>query len=114
MKTRSNWIGGLAVGSLAMATGYTAEMKDMPGMADKPAAAKPQGKQFMGTGVVKSVDAQKGVVTIAHEPIKELNWPSMTMGFKVSDSALLKKAAAGKKIDFVLEDRGGPTIVSIK
>ncbi len=113
--TTRKMVNGLAVSALTLAASASAaEMKGMPGMTEAPAAAKPAVRQIMGTGLVKAVDAQKGVVTIAHEPIKELNWPAMIMGFKLSDRALMEKAAVGKKIDFVLEDRGGPTIVAIK
>jgi len=100
----------ILVGSI----GIAAENKGMEGMKDMPAATKPAAKQIMGMGVVKSVDASKGTVTITHEPIKELNWPAMTMGFKVADPALLKNATVGRKVEFALEDRGGPTIVAIK
>src|SRR5690606_8305810 len=41
---------------------------------------------YAGSGVVKSVDKTKGAVTLAHEPIAALNWPAMTMAFKVMDA----------------------------
>ncbi len=34
-------------------------------------------------GTVQQFDAKAGVVTLVHEAIKSLNWPAMTMGFKV-------------------------------
>jgi Cu(I)/Ag(I) efflux system protein CusF len=45
-----------------------------------------------GVGLVKNVNAADGVVTLAHEPIKSLNWPAMTMGFKVKDKILISQA----------------------
>jgi Cu/Ag efflux protein CusF len=39
--------------------------------------------------VVKAVDNAQGTVTLAHDPIKSINWPSMTMEFKVRDKTLL-------------------------
>ncbi len=51
-------------------------------------------------GVVKKLDPKAGVVTIAHEPINSLNWPAMTMGFKVKDAMLLGKLEEGKKVRF--------------
>nr|WP_084073680.1 copper-binding protein [Lysobacter dokdonensis] len=33
-------------------------------------------------GVVESVDAQGGRITIAHGPVAALRWPAMTMTFK--------------------------------
>ena len=115
MKIRKALMNGLAVSAVLLAANaFSAEIKGMPGVTEAPVSAKPAAKQIMGKGVVTAADTQKGVVTIAHDPIKDLSWPAMTMGFKVGDSALLKKAEVGKKIDFVLEDRGGPTIVAIK
>ena len=75
-------------------------MDDMKGMdmAKKPAAGAPMAHKAMGT--VKKVDAKAGVVTLAHEPIKSLNWPSMTMGFKVKDKMLMDKLTDGKKVEF--------------
>lgn len=77
-----------------------AKMDDMKGMdmAKKPAATAPVTHKAMGT--VKKVDAKTGVVTLAHEPVKSLNWPSMTMGFKVKDKMLMDKLTDGKKVEF--------------
>ena len=83
------------------------KMDDMKGMdmAKKPAATAPIVHKAMGP--VKKVDAKAGVVTLAHEPIKSLNWPSMTMGFKVKDKMLMDTLTAGKKVkfEFVQEDK---------
>lgn len=84
----------------AMAALAQTKMDDMKGMdmANKPAAAAPMVHKAMGT--VKKVDAKAGVVTIAHEPIKTLKWPSMTMGFKIKDKMLMDKLTDGKKVEF--------------
>jgi Cu(I)/Ag(I) efflux system protein CusF len=50
-------------------------------------------------------------VTIAHDPIKALNWPAMTMPFKVADKALLAKVKVGAKVRF---DLSGQTITAIR
>ena len=62
-----------------------------------PAAAPVQ-----ATGVVKSIDARAGSVTIAHDPIKALGWSAMTMAFK-ADPAVLKTVAPGDKVSFTLK-----------
>lgn len=76
------------------------KMDDMKGMdmAKKPAAGMPMAHK--ATGTVKKVDAKAGVVTIAHEPVNTMNWPAMTMGFKVKDKMLLNKFSDGKKVEF--------------
>jgi len=95
------------VAALAMTSAAAAQHAghgDVPAPKAAPAAVE-------GVGVVKSVDAKAGAITLAHEPIKALNWPAMTMPFKVSDKALLEKAAVGSKIRFQLS---GQTIVGIR
>jgi len=67
-----------------------------------------------GTGVVKSVDAAAGKLTISHDPIKAISWPAMTMGFKVADPKILAGLSAGKKIQFTLKGKDDPTITQVK
>jgi len=62
------------------------------------------------TGVVTKVDKDK--VSIKHEPVQTLNWPGMTMAFKVRDKALMEKLAIGKKIDFEFTQEGRDYIVT--
>ncbi|ATQ43853.1 copper-binding protein [Caulobacter mirabilis] len=58
-----------------------------------------------GIGVVRAIDAKKASITINHEPIKALNWPQMTMPFKVSDPAVLANVKVGAKVRFTLKDK---------
>ena len=69
-----------------------------------------------GTGVVKKVDAAKGTVTLAHDPIKSLKWPAMTMDFRVRDKASLATLKPDQKIEFELieENKGSYVISRIK
>lgn len=72
---------------------------DKPMLAEKMALNKiPRGR-----GKVVDVDAKSGHVTLNHEPIKDLGWPSMTMGFKVEDSQQLSKLKAGDEVTFDLK-----------
>ena len=73
-------------------------------------AAAPAAASVEGVGVVKKVDAKAGTVTIDHDPIKALNWPAMTMPFKVADKALLSQMKVGAKIRFQLN---GQVIVGV-
>lgn len=79
-------------------------VKDMP--ASKPAPAAQA--MHAATGTVTKLDSSAGIVTLAHGPVKSLNWPSMTMGFKVNDKLLLDKLGVGKTVDFefMRADRG--------
>ena len=65
-----------------------------------------------GTGVVKSINAADGVVTVAHEPIKSLSWPSMTMGFKVKDKTLLNQVKPGDKVQFTFVQTGRDYVIT--
>lgn len=63
-------------------------------------------------GVVKKVDPQAGTATLAHEPVKSMKWPSMTMAFQVKDKAVLDKLAEGKKVEFEFEQRGKDYVIT--
>ena len=63
-------------------------------------------------GTVKSVDPAKGTVTLAHGPVKSLNWPAMTMGFAVKDKALFDKLSVGKKVDVEIVQQGGNYVIT--
>ncbi|WP_431273212.1 copper-binding protein [Variovorax ureilyticus] len=84
------------------------EMKGMD-MSKKPAASH----QTIHTakGVVKKIDAKAGMVTVAHEPVPSMNWPAMTMDFKVKDKALLDKFADGQNVEFEFAKEGKLYIV---
>lgn len=86
---------------------------DCPDMSQKPAA----GKQSTHTakGVVKKIDAKTGMVTVAHEPVQSMNWPAMSMDFKVKSKVLLDKFAVGKKVDFeFVKDPNGYLVTAVK
>jgi Cu(I)/Ag(I) efflux system protein CusF len=56
-----------------------------------------------GTGVIQQVKADQGRVKIQHDPIPALEWPAMSMYFRVKDKAVLEGVAAGDKVRFNLE-----------
>lgn len=66
----------------------------------------------MAMGEVKTVDAKSQVVTVAHEPIKTLKWPSMTMGFVIKDKMLMDKMVVGKKVQFEFVQEDGKYVVT--
>ncbi|TMH33740.1 MAG: copper-binding protein [Betaproteobacteria bacterium] len=90
-------------------------MDMMKGM-DKKAASKPMAhskvKSHQADAVVKDVDAAKGKVTLAHEPVKSLNWPAMTMAFAVKDKALFDKLAVGNKVHVEFKKEGADYVVT--
>lgn len=73
----------------------------------------PQSAQaHKGTGVVTNVDRNAGKVALKHDPIKSLNWPSMTMTFAVRDKALLDKVAKDRKIEFEFVQEGKQYVIT--
>ena len=60
-------------------------------------------KMPAGQGKVISVDARAAKITLAHEPIAELGWPSMTMGFSVHDGKQLSDLKPGDQVEFKLK-----------
>ena len=121
---------GLLVGlsvvapNVVLAQAGDSSKKDASGMDMKDMPMKSMDMKGMGTdknvtttthqgvGMVKSVDAKDAVITIAHEPVKSLSWPAMTMGFKVKDKRLLEKIKAGDKIAFTFVQAGNDYVVT--
>ena len=83
-------------------------MKGMD-MGSKPAGAQSTHK---AAGTVKKVDPRAGTVMLAHGPIRSLNWPSMTMGFKVADPKLFDKLSEGKQVEVEFQQSGKDYVVT--
>ena len=61
-------------------------------------------------GLVKKVDKTKGTVTLAHGAMNGM--PPMTMVYRVKETSLLDKLAAGQKIRFATDPADGGMTVS--
>ena len=99
----------------APATAQQKMMNDMPmGAMENNRMDKPAADQAVHSarGKVIKVDGETGMVTLAHEPVTTLNWPSMTMGFMVMDKALLAKLNVGKTVDFDFVKSGKGYIIT--
>lgn len=84
----------------------------MNGKGSKHQAKDAKAMTHKAVAVVKEVDAANGKVTLAHEAVKSLNWPAMTMGFPVKDKMLLDKLAVGKKVNVELKKEGSDYVVT--
>jgi Cu(I)/Ag(I) efflux system protein CusF len=78
----------------------------------KPRGTSPNGAVHKTAAVVKAIDPAAGTVTLAHDPVKSLKWPAMTMGFKVKDKTLFDKLAVGKKVDVEFTRQGSNYVVT--
>lgn len=67
-----------------------------------------------GSGVVKSVDAAKRNVVIAHGPIASLQWPGMTMPFAVAKGVDLAPAKPGAKVAFTVEKQADGSFAIVR
>lgn len=70
---------------------------------DHTGTAQTQGQSHRATGIVKSVNAAKGTVTIQHEPVLSLKWPAMTMAFKPVERKVLDELRPGREVNFEFE-----------
>jgi Cu(I)/Ag(I) efflux system periplasmic protein CusF len=61
------------------------------------------GTQAAGVGVINSVDTEKKMINLTHEPMPQLNWPTMTMDLLVTKRVDLGTVKAGDKVDFKLK-----------
>jgi len=86
-------------------------MDDMP----MPSSKKEVAKVITGKGVVVSLNKASGSVTLKHEAIAAIDWPAMTMNFKVKDKRQLEKLNKGDKVEFTLIPSGNDYLIdSIK
>ncbi len=81
---------------------------------DMPISAKATTIQesILGNGQVILISQDKTKVTLKHQPIPAIQWPAMTMEFKVKNRALLDKVKVGDKVHFILVPVGKEYIVT--
>ena len=102
----------LAASAFASQAQMSADMK-MPMQVKSPASATTS--TVMTDGVVQAVDAGKGVVTLKHVDIVNMQMPAMTMAFGVSDKKMLGNVKAGDKVKFHVEMlKNAPTVTLIE
>jgi Cu(I)/Ag(I) efflux system membrane fusion protein len=67
-----------------------------------------------GRGKVLGMDAKTGRVELEHDPIPELQWPSMTMEFAVRDKAQAAALKPGARVEFEMRrepDKDGTYLI---
>jgi len=67
-------------------------------------------------GVIKKIEPASARITLHHEPIAALGWPSMTMPFAVKDRKILAALKPEQRVefDFVQAPSGAPVITAIR
>lgn len=101
----------LSVLSATTIVSYAADKMEMA----MPTKATASYTAITGKGQVVLIRKDKSKVTLKHEPIPAIQWPAMTMEFKVKSSAVLAKTKVGDKVSFTLAPDGKDyMITSIK
>lgn len=97
-----------------MQDGHMQHGKKMSSMCDNHMQHDNMPVQTISTsGTVKKIHAEKNMLTIAHEPVPELEWPAMTMGFKATPEQV-QQVKEGDQIKFEFTSEGmNNSIVSI-
>ena len=108
MKTSASTL----IAALALAGAAAAQPT---GAGDTAAAQPPAHRSAKGVGVVTEIDAKEAVVTLKHQPIPALGWPSMTMPFRANPPSLLNGLKVGQKVAFDTREADGlPEITAIR
>jgi Cu(I)/Ag(I) efflux system membrane fusion protein len=84
--------------------GGSSGLRQSAGREVGPAAgnAQPTAERYAARGTVKAVDREGRVINLAHEPVEELGWPSMTMDFGVAAEVDLEAIEPGQGIHFTM------------
>ena len=107
--------------NMKLATGVAAVLLVMGVAACSPAAQKADTDSstavgpIRSVGVVKSIDATTGSITLDHEAIPAIHWGPMMMEFKAQDPAMLEGVAVGDHVAFELKSADDPqTVVAVQ
>jgi Cu(I)/Ag(I) efflux system membrane protein CusA/SilA len=102
-----------ALGAASTAQAQTSADMKMP--MPKKSASAPATPPLMTEGVVQSVDAANGVITLKHGEIVHMQMGAMTMAFGVADKKMLSHVKAGDKVKFRVEMlKNAPTVIHIE
>lgn len=66
---------------------------------------------IQAVGIITAIDTTTPKLTLNHQAIKALNWPPMTMGFKVVNRTLLNGLKVGQKVSFELKPEGSSQVI---
>ena len=73
------------------------------------------GQQLSGKGMVKAIDTEAQTITITHEPIPALQWPTMTMKFNLDNFSLTQEIEVNDQVEFeFVRANGNYVITAIK
>ena len=65
-----------------------------------------------GVATVQMIDLDKGIARLAHAPIASLNWPAMTMNFRIGEHVRLQGIKANDKVIFIFMQTSGEYVIT--
>lgn len=101
--------------ALAFLTSAAIADKGMGSMAGMHMGTQPEAAaqgSHKASGIVKKVNEKTATVTLQHGPVPSLDWPAMTMGFKVKDRSLMPKLTEGKSVNVEFTKSGGDYVIT--
>ena len=102
----------LAFSAVLMLSGLAHAQPAASGAASTASAKDASACAELADGEVRKVDKDNKKLTLKHGPLKNLDMPSMTMVFQVSDDTMLDKVQAGDKVRFKAEKIDGKITVT--
>ena len=102
----SQIVAGLQPGEEVVASGQflidsEASLSGVVSRLNRSAAQQPAtARSASASGVVRSLNPQRGQVTIAHGPIQAMGWPAMTMTFVLRNPAMFRGLRQGDRVNF--------------
>ena len=86
-------------------------MPNMPMSSQAPATgAAGQAMTYTTTGEITAVTGDS--VTINHQPVPALRWPSMTMTFRAPDGAMVTGLSIGNPVEFSFRQEGAQNVLT--
>lgn len=76
------------------------------------AFAMPSIAETFVNGVIEDIDTERGRLTIAHEPLVDLDMEAMTMVFRLAEPTMIDGLTVGQAIEFVADRLNGRLTVT--
>jgi Cu/Ag efflux protein CusF len=76
------------------------------------ALALPGFAETFVNGVIEDIDTDRGRLTIAHEPLVDLDMEAMTMVFRLAEPTMIDGLSVGQAIEFVADRVNGRLTVT--
>lgn len=91
------------------ATNYTNNSSEQISNKESPVSSNPN--LISARGGVLQVDQSNATIKINHDPIAALNWPRMTMSFRLKERSLIDKIKEGDIVEFLLQKEASDYVI---